>query len=246
MIRQSERAQPMQRSGFSLHRRTLTDKGISARANSAHGFPLAAMTGEAERLLCIEEQHTPQRKREPLRWFLRGWRCMFQEPRLLPWLTVEANLRLVARRDSVVAGEIAALLAEVGLASAELLHPKELSLGMARRVALVRAMIGHPVLLVLDEPFASLDPKSAAGLKGVILRSARRDGALVLLTTHDLDQVLGFADRLLLLAGQPARLAADCPTRGQCRMLPDQKSDPGRDAGQCWALMDTQLSHFLP
>jgi ABC-type nitrate/sulfonate/bicarbonate transport system ATPase subunit len=140
---------------------------------------------------------------------------MFQEPRLLPWLTVEANLRLVAGGGPAAAGEIAALLAEVGLASTELLHPKALSLGMARRVALVRAMIGHPVLLVLDEPFASLDPRSAADLKGLILRSARRDGALVLLTTHDLDQVLGFADRLLLLAGQPARLAADCPTRAE-------------------------------
>jgi ABC-type nitrate/sulfonate/bicarbonate transport system ATPase subunit len=140
---------------------------------------------------------------------------MFQDPRLLPWLTVEANLRLVAGRDPVAAGEIAALLGEVGLASTEMLHPKALSLGMARRVALVRALIGHPLLLVLDEPFASLDPKSAADLKDLILCAARRDGALVLLTTHDLDQVLGFADRLLLLAGQPARLAADCPTHAE-------------------------------
>ncbi len=139
---------------------------------------------------------------------------MFQEPRLLPWLTVEANVRLVAGGAPVAAGEIAALLAEVGLARTEMLLPKALSLGMARRVALVRALIGHPVLLVLDEPFASLDPKSAADLKGLILR-ARRDGALVVLATHDLDQVLGFADRLLLLTGQPARLAADCPTHAE-------------------------------
>src|SRR5215475_5877168 len=83
---------------------------------------------------------------------------------------------------------------------------------MARRVALVRALLGHPLLLVLDEPFASLDRKSAAALMGLITRTARHDGALVLFTTHDLDQALGFADRLLLLAGQPAQLAADCPT----------------------------------
>lgn len=142
---------------------------------------------------------------------------MFQEPRLLPWLTVEANLRLVARGaiNGADSDEIASLLAAVGLAGTENLHPKALSLGMARRVALVRALIGHPVLLVLDEPFASLDRKSAADLMGLITRTARHDGALVLLTTHDLDQVLGFADRLLLLAGQPARLAADCPTRAE-------------------------------
>jgi ABC-type nitrate/sulfonate/bicarbonate transport system ATPase subunit len=142
---------------------------------------------------------------------------MFQEPRLLPWLTVEANLRLIARGNitGTDTDEIASLLAAVGLAGTESLHPKALSLGMARRVALVRALLGHPLLLVLDEPFASLDRKSAADLMALITRTARRDGALVLLTTHDLDQALGLADRLLLLAGQPARLAADCPTRGE-------------------------------
>ncbi len=159
---------------------------------------------------------------------------MFQEPRLLPWLTVAANLRLVggigaggdtreitareiADREitehEITEHEITARLAEVGLAGTETLHPKALSLGMARRVALVRALLGRPAMLVLDEPFASLDPKSAASLAGLLVQAARRDGTLVLLATHDLDQVLGFADRLLLLAGKPARLAADCPTR---------------------------------
>ncbi|MGH7051983.1 MAG: ABC transporter ATP-binding protein [Acetobacteraceae bacterium] len=134
---------------------------------------------------------------------------MFQEPRLLPWLTVGDNLSLVAGADR---GEILPLLAEVGLTGTEPLHPKALSLGMARRVALVRALIGHPSLLVLDEPFASLDPKSASGLAQLISNAARRDGALVLLSTHNLDPVLGCADRVLVLAGKPARLAADWPT----------------------------------
>ncbi len=134
---------------------------------------------------------------------------MFQEPRLLPWLTVGANLRLVASDHE---REIAGLLAEVGLAGAETLHPRALSLGMARRVALVRALLGRPSLLVLDEPFASLDPQAASALAALLVQAARRDGALVLLSTHDLDQLLGFADRLLVLAGAPARLAADCPT----------------------------------
>ncbi|MGH7119686.1 MAG: ABC transporter ATP-binding protein [Acetobacteraceae bacterium] len=134
---------------------------------------------------------------------------MFQEPRLLPWLTVGANLRLIAGDATA---EIAAMLAEVGLAGTEALHPKALSLGMARRVALVRALLGHPAVLVLDEPFASLDPKSAAGIAQMIARTAHQDGALVLLSTHNLDPVLGCADRVLVLAGKPARLAADWPT----------------------------------
>jgi NitT/TauT family transport system ATP-binding protein len=135
---------------------------------------------------------------------------MFQEPRLLPWLTVGANLRLTGRGD---AAERAELLAALGLAGTEALHPKALSVGMARRVALARALLGRPAMLVLDEPCASLDPKSAAELARLLVQAARRDGTLVLLSTHDLDQVLGFADRLLLLAGTPARLAADCSTR---------------------------------
>ncbi len=139
---------------------------------------------------------------------------MFQEPRLLPWLTVEANLRLVAGID---AREIPPLLAEVGLAGIETLHPKALSLGMARRVALVRALLGRPAMLVLDEPFASLDPKSASELAALLARAAHQQGALVLLSTHDLDPALGCADRLLVLAGTPALLAADWPTGAALR-----------------------------
>lgn len=136
---------------------------------------------------------------------------MFQEPRLLPWLSVGDNLRLVAPDASE---EFRPLLAEVGLAGVEALHPRELSLGMARRVALVRALIGWPSMLVLDEPFASLDPKTAASLIRLLADAARRRGALILLSTHDLDQILGLADRLLVLAGRPACLAADCPAHG--------------------------------
>ncbi len=160
-------------------------------------------------VLGLEKDFTGEVRRPPGRLGV-----MFQEPRLLPWLTVAANLRLVAGGE---AEGISPLLAEVGLAGTETLHPKALSLGMARRVALVRALLGRPAMLVLDEPFASLDPKSAADLANLVVRAARRDGALVLLSTHDLDQVLGFADRLLLLVGKPASLAADYQTHASER-----------------------------
>lgn len=148
---------------------------------------------------------------------------MFQEPRLLPWLSVAANLELVA---GDAATEIPALLAEVGLADKGSLHPRALSLGMARRVALVRALLATPAMLVLDEPFASLDPKSAGQLATLVARQARERGALVLLATHDLDQALSVADRLLVLSGQPAQLAADCTVLGAIR------EDDGRDAAR--------------
>ncbi len=135
---------------------------------------------------------------------------MFQEPRLLPWLTVGDNLRLVAT-DGVPTPDIRALLDAVRLPNAEALYPRQLSLGMARRASLARALAVSAELLVLDEPFASLDPQLAASLGGVVAEWARRTGAAVVLATHDLGQALAFVSRLLILSGQPATLAADLP-----------------------------------
>lgn len=134
--------------------------------------------------------------------------AVFQEPMLLPWMTVADNVGLVAA-PGASAPEVGALLDEVGLPGAGPLLPRELSLGMARRAALARALSVSPGLLVLDEPFASLDAGLGAQLSQVVARRARQDGMLVLLTTHDLDQALLIAHRVLVLAGRPATLAAD-------------------------------------
>ena len=132
---------------------------------------------------------------------------VFQEPRLLPWLTVADNLRLVTN-DGAPAPDISGLLQQVELPGIEQRRPRELSLGMARRVALARALAVDPQLLVLDEPFASLDPALAARLAGTVSRWARQRGATVLLATHDVDQTLDIAGRVLVLDGRPATLAA--------------------------------------
>ena len=142
----------------------------------------------------------------------RAWRIgvVFQEPRLLPWLTVADNLRLVVT-DTMPRPDIGALLEMVRLPNAGDLYPRQLSLGMARRAALARALVVSPELLVLDEPFASLDPQLAAALADVVGRWTRDTGAAVLLATHDLAQALQLASRVLVLAGTPATLAADVP-----------------------------------
>ena len=132
---------------------------------------------------------------------------VFQEPRLAPWLDVAANLRLVA--PSLDAAAIAAQLAPLGLAGTERMRPAALSLGMQRRVALARALAIRPQWLVLDEPFASLDPGLAAALGAIVARHARDTGAIVLMATHELDQALTLATRILVLSGRPATLAAD-------------------------------------
>jgi ABC-type nitrate/sulfonate/bicarbonate transport system ATPase subunit len=133
---------------------------------------------------------------------------MFQEPRLLPWVSVEDNLRLVVP-DGTPAPDIEALLGDVLLPEVRGLLPSALSLGMARRVALARALIVDPEMLVLDEPFASLDQGVATTLGGRIADRVRRGRMLVLLSTHDLEQALATATRILVIAGEPATLAAD-------------------------------------
>jgi NitT/TauT family transport system ATP-binding protein len=134
--------------------------------------------------------------------------AVFQDPRLLPWLSVAANIRLVA--PDMTRAAVDTLLGWVGLQDQGDLLPRQISLGMARRAAIVRALAVRPSLLVLDEPFASLDPGLAARLAAVVIRRARDVGATVLMATHDLDQALAVADRILVLSGSaPAILAAN-------------------------------------
>lgn len=133
---------------------------------------------------------------------------MFQEPNLAPWLTVADNLRLVVTQG-VPEPDIPAILDEVGIPGTGRRLPRELSLGMARRVAFARALAISPGVLVLDEPFASLDRQSASGLAAVIRQRAETMGTTVLLATHDLDHILPIADRILVLFGHPASLVAD-------------------------------------
>lgn len=135
---------------------------------------------------------------------------VFQEPRLLPWLDVAANLRLVA--PDLDAADIATCLDRAGVPGVAALMPRALSLGMARRVALARALAVRPSLLVLDEPFASLEPALAARLAREVTEEACALGAVTLLATHDLDQALAVADRVLVLGGgPPATLLTDLP-----------------------------------
>jgi len=139
---------------------------------------------------------------------------VFQNPRLLPWRTVHENVSLVLRPDQNP--EIADRLIEaVGLGAARDAYPSRLSGGMARRAALARAFAVEPDLLLMDEPFVSLDPDSADNLRALLLKlweerwGERR--ATILFVTHDLREALFLADRLLLLSAAPARLLAALP-----------------------------------
>ena len=132
---------------------------------------------------------------------------VFQEPRLLPWRTVEQNVRLAAPH-ATEAG-LDALFRTLGLAAHRNHYPGELSLGLARRVALARAFAVEPDLLLLDEPFVSLDDALAARLRDELAELVNRRPVTTLLVTHNVEEAIGLADRLLLLSVSPARVLAE-------------------------------------
>ena len=130
---------------------------------------------------------------------------VFQEPRLLAWRTVEQNIRLAlpAERSGI---DLKELIAVLGL-DAHLAHyPGELSLGLARRVAIARAFAIDPDFLLLDEPFVSLDEATADRLRDELVALTTRAGVTTLFVTHDLPEAVQLADRLFFLSDRPTRI----------------------------------------
>jgi len=137
---------------------------------------------------------------------------VFPEPRLLPWRTVHDNTARVRPRQHAEADAVAEeMLQAVGLAKAQGLYPPQLSLGMSRRVAIARAFAIEPDLLLMDEPFVSLDHDTVEQLRDLLLNLWRVRPTTVLFVTHDMREALVLADRLLLLSGAPGRVLADVP-----------------------------------
>ena len=129
---------------------------------------------------------------------------VFQEPRLLPWRSVDDNVRLAAPHASSTDRD--SLFAALGLAAHRSLYPGELSLGLARRVAIARAFAVKPDLLLLDEPFVSLDEALAARLRSELASLVATRHVTTLLVTHDIAEAITLADRIFLLTPRPAKI----------------------------------------
>ena len=121
---------------------------------------------------------------------------VFQSPRLLPWRTALRNVALAIAGDRVKALD---MLDKVGLAQAADLYPARLSLGMARRVALARALAVEPDILLLDEAFVSLDPASADHARALVLDAVKSRGMAVLTVSHDRPDLEKMAGRVVEL-----------------------------------------------
>ena len=134
---------------------------------------------------------------------------VFQEPRLLPWRSVEQNVRLVA--PSIGDAKLSELFRILELEQHRSHFPGELSLGLARRVALARAFAVEPDLLVLDEPLASLDDALAGRLLDEIATLVGSRPVMTLLVTHSLDDATRLGDRLFFLSPRPAHIVREVP-----------------------------------
>lgn len=137
---------------------------------------------------------------------------MFQRPLLFPWLDVAGNIALALRfdgRKQEAPGRVVALLAQVGLAGYAGAHVRELSGGQQQRVALARSLAVDPDVLLLDEPFSALDPVTRGDLRRALRETQQAFGFALTLVTHDVDDALDLASRVIVMAAEPGRIMAE-------------------------------------
>lgn len=131
--------------------------------------------------------------------------AVFQEPLLLPWRTIEENVRL-ALPKSIRDKNLDTLFATLGLSKMRSFFPSELSLGLARRAAIARALAIEPDLLVLDEPFVSLDEATANQLRHLLLAVWSERPTTALMVTHNLREAIMLSDKIVVLSKRPSHV----------------------------------------
>jgi len=168
-----------------------------------------------------------------------GVAFVFQEPRLMPWLTVAQNVGF-ADGDGADHAWISQLLEEVGLAGWEDSLPKQLSGGMAQRVAIARGLYSRPRVLLLDEPFSAVDAFTRMKLQDLLLSLAQQHQISLLLVTHDIDESLYLGDRVLVMGSRPGSIRntilVDLPQ-------PRQRTDQRLSVFKAHALSELHEAH---
>jgi NitT/TauT family transport system ATP-binding protein len=152
---------------------------------------------------------------------------VFQDPTLFPWRSVFGNVAIGPEARGVLADErsrVDEALALVGLSGFADAFPHQLSGGMAQRVALARALVNAPPLLLLDEPLGKLDSLTRLTMQGELVRLWQEKGFSALLVTHDVEEALVLAQRIIVFSDRPARIKADIRND---RPYPRHRDDPG-------------------
>ena len=134
---------------------------------------------------------------------------VFQTSRLLPWLTVKENIELVCEEKEEYIERIESLLSEFDLHEFKNYYPKSISGGMRRKVSLARALIKKPQILLMDEPFVSLDQPTAENLYSVLINYWKKNPITIILITHNLKEAILLGDRIIFFSKRPASVVYD-------------------------------------
>ncbi|TSE25786.1 ABC transporter ATP-binding protein [Tepidimonas aquatica] len=162
---------------------------------------------------------------------------VFQHYSLYPWLTVEDNVKFSRRlrhgRENLTladveaaSGRADALLALMGLAGVARAWPNQLSGGMQQRVAIARALMGRPRILLMDEPFGALDAQTREVMHDLIRHVHRVEATTIVFVTHDVEEAIYLADRVVVLAPRPGRIDTVYPVPLPAQRDPDMKHAP--------------------
>lgn len=133
---------------------------------------------------------------------------VFQEDNLIPWKNIYVNLKIVAKKyfeKSILEKEINNVLVKVRLEKYKYFYPRELSGGMRQRINFARALIGNPEVILMDEPFKSLDIKSKNNMIELI-KNLKNTDITIILVTHDINEILMLADVVYYLGGRPVEI----------------------------------------
>ena len=174
----------------------------------------------------------------------RDYGMVFQAPVLFDWRTVQGNVELPlevsARSRSARADRARAMLALVELTGFERRYPWQLSGGMQQRVALARALAYGPEILLMDEPFASVDAQTRADLEDLVMRVWQESGVTVVFVTHDIDEAVYLADRVVALTPSPTevreQITVDLP-RPRDQVVTKERPDFAHLRAHVWRLV---------